>query len=95
MKKEDIMDKKRFSLGVSDLYSLAISETAIESTPAIKAVLTEEVDMDRLSDALSSAHECFPIFATTLEYADGKFTEIMAGYDEHLGDLVTRFPAKV
>ena len=29
------------------------------------------------------------------EYADGKFTEIMAGYDEHLGDLVTRFPAKV
>ena len=30
--------------------------------------------MDRLSDALSSALECFPIFATTLEYADGKYS---------------------
>ncbi len=29
------------------------------------------------------------------EYENGKFTEIMAGYDEHLGDLVTRLPVKV
>ena len=32
---------------------------------------------------------------SVFEYENGKFTEIMAGYDEHLGELVTRFPAKV
>lgn len=32
---------------------------------------------------------------SVFEYENGKFTEIMAGYDEHLGELVTRFPKKV
>ncbi len=29
------------------------------------------------------------------EYENGKFTEIKAGYDEHLGELVSRLPLKV
>ncbi|MBE6618560.1 MAG: histidine phosphatase family protein [Ruminococcaceae bacterium] len=32
---------------------------------------------------------------SVFECENGKFAEILAGYDEHLGELVTRFPAKV
>ncbi len=32
---------------------------------------------------------------SVFEYENREFTEIMAGYDEHLGELVTRFPAKI
>lgn len=65
------MDKKRYKLGVIDLYSIAKNETEIESTPVIFVTLRYEVDKDKLSVALGEAHTHFPLFGTTLEYKGG------------------------
>ncbi len=65
------MKNRRYELGIMDLYSIAINETEIESTPAILVTLREAVDKDRLAFALREALAHFPLFCATLEYKDG------------------------
>lgn len=62
------MKKINYKLGISDLYSAAITETEIESTPAFTVTLKEPLDSERLRSACSQALTFFPLFAATLEY---------------------------
>lgn len=68
------MDKKRYELGVQDLYFLALNETKISSTPLFAATLSQRVDTEALKRATERALACYPIFATTLDFSHGKYS---------------------
>ena len=74
--------KKRYQLGVMDLFPILINKTCMENSPFLKAQFVEKVDAERLYDAVKRALKDHPLFACTIVYDkqyyleehDGEFT---------------------
>lgn len=67
--------KRRYELGAMDLYPVAANKTQIENNPFLQVEFAEEVDADRLYDAVKKALEDHPLFACTLKYDNGYYLE--------------------
>ena len=60
--------KKRYQLGVMDLYPIAVNKTCIENSPFFKVQFVEKVDVERLYNAVKCALKDHPLFACTIVY---------------------------
>ena len=60
--------KKRYQLGVMDLYPITINKTCMENSPFFKVQFVEKVDAERLYKAVKRALEDHPLFACTIVY---------------------------
>lgn len=60
--------KKRYQLGVMDLYPIAANKTCIENSPFLKVQFVEKVDVDRLYNAVKCSLNEHPLFACTIVY---------------------------
>ena len=60
--------KKRYQLGVMDLYPIAVNKTCIENSPLFKVQFVEKVDVDRLYKAVKCALKDHPLFGCTIVY---------------------------
>ena len=60
--------KKRYQLGVMDLYPIAVNKTCMENSPLFKVQFVEKVDVERLYDAVKLALKDHPLFACTIVY---------------------------
>ena len=67
--------KKRYELGVMDLYPVAANKTQIENNPFFQVEFAEKVDEGRLYKAVKKALSEYPLFACTLRYDKGYFLE--------------------
>ena len=47
--------KKRYKLGVMDLFPIAINKTCMENSPFFKVQFTQKVDVERLYNAVKCA----------------------------------------
>ena len=66
-KKGKVM-KKRYQLGVMDIYPIAVNKTCMENSPLFKVQFVEKVDVKRLYDAVKLALKDHPLFACTIVY---------------------------
>ena len=66
---------KRYELGVLDKYPMAVMGTSIEDSPTNGVILDENVDGERLRDALDKTLELFPLFKTKIVFDRGYFLE--------------------
>ena len=60
--------KKRYKLGVMDLFPILINKTCIENSPFFKVQFVEKVDVERLYNAVKCALKDHPLFACTIVY---------------------------
>ena len=60
--------KKRYKLGVMDLFPIAINKTCMENSPFFKVQFVERVDVERLYSAVKCALKEHPLFACTIVY---------------------------
>ena len=60
--------KKRYQLGVMDLYPLAVNKACIENSPFFKVKFVEKVDVERLYKAVKCAIKDHPLFGCTVVY---------------------------
>ena len=60
--------KKRYQLGVMDLFPILINKTCIENSPFFKVRFVEKVDAERLYNAVKCALKDHPLFACTIVY---------------------------
>ena len=60
--------KKRYQLGVMDLFPIAVNKTCIENSPFFKVQFVEKVDVERLYHAVKCALKDHPLFACTIVY---------------------------
>ena len=60
--------KKRYKLGVMDLFPIAINKTCMENSPFFKVQFVQKVDAERLYDAVRRALKDHPLFACTIVY---------------------------
>ena len=60
--------KKRYQLGVMDLFPVAINKTCMENSPFFKVQFIEKVDVERLYNAVKRALKDHPLFACTIVY---------------------------
>ena len=60
--------KKRYQLGVMDLYPIVVNKTCIENSPLFKVQFVEKVDVERLYNAVKCALKEHPLFACTIVY---------------------------
>ena len=60
--------KKRYQLGVMDLFPIAINKTCMENSPFLKVQFIEKVDVERLYSAVKRALKDHPLFACTIVY---------------------------
>ena len=60
--------KKRYQLGVMDLFPIAINKTCMENSPFFKVQFIEKVDAERLYNAVKCALKDYPLFACTIVY---------------------------
>ena len=60
--------KKRYQLGVMDLFPIAINKTCMENSPFFKVQFVQKVDAERLYDAVKCALKDHPLFACTIVY---------------------------
>ena len=60
--------KKRYQLGVMDLFPIAINKTCMENSPFFKVQFVEKVDVERLYHAVKCALKDHPLFACTIAY---------------------------
>ena len=60
--------KKRYNLGVMDIFPVAINKTCMENSPFLKVQFVEKVDAKRLYDAVKCALKEHPLFACTVVY---------------------------
>lgn len=73
--------KKRYQLGVMDLFPIAINKTCMENSPFLKVEFVEKVDVERLYDAVKRALKEHPLFACTIAYDKQYYLE------EHDGEF--------
>ncbi len=66
---------KRFQLGVMDLYPLAVIGTSVEDSPMVGVALDEDIDGERIKNALCKAVELFPLFKTKIIFDKGYYLE--------------------
>ena len=67
--------KKRYQLGVMDLFPILINKTCMENSPLLKVQFVERVDAERLYDAVKRALKDHPLFACTIVYDKGYYLE--------------------
>ena len=67
--------KKRYELGVMDLYPIAVNKTKIENNPLIQIEFVDNVDVDRLYAAVKAALLEYPLFGCTMKYDKGFYLE--------------------
>ena len=67
--------KKRYKLGVMDLFPIAINKTCMENSPFFKIKFVEKVDVERLYNAVKCALKEHPLFACTIVYDKQYFLE--------------------
>ena len=60
--------KKRYQLGVMDLFPILINKTCMENSPFFKVQFVEKVDVERLYNAVKCALKDHPLFACTIVY---------------------------
>ena len=60
--------KKRYKLGVMDLFPIAINKTCMENSPFFKVQFVQKIDVERLYNAVKSALKDHPLFACTIVY---------------------------
>ena len=60
--------KKRYQLGVMDLFPILINKTCIENSPFFKVQFVEKVDAECLYNAVKCALKDHPLFACTIGY---------------------------
>ena len=60
--------KKRYQLGVMDLYPITINKSCMENSPFFKVQFVEKVDVERLYNAVKCALKDHPLFACTIVY---------------------------
>ena len=60
--------KKRYQLGVMDLFPIAINKTCMENSPFFKVQFVEKVDVERLYNAVKCALKDHPLFGCTIVY---------------------------
>ena len=60
--------KKRYQLGVMDLFSVLINKTCLENSPFFKVRFAQKVDAERLYNAVKCALKDHPLFACTIVY---------------------------
>ena len=60
--------KKRYQLGVMDLFPVLINKTCIENSPFFKVRFAQKVDVERLYNAVKCALKDHPLFACTVVY---------------------------
>ena len=68
MLKKETTVKKRYPLGVMDLFPILINKTCIENSPFFKVKFVEKVDAKRLYNAVKCALKDHPLFACTIVY---------------------------
>ena len=73
--------KKRYQLGVMDLFPVAINKTCMENSPFLKVKFVEKVDAERLYNAVKRALAEHPLFACTIVYDKQYYLE------EHDGEF--------
>lgn len=67
--------RKRYKLGVLDLYPIAVMDASIEDSPTVGVVLDEVVEGNRLLNALNKTVKLFPLFKTKIVFDKGYFLE--------------------
>ena len=67
------MIKRKYQLGVMDLYPIAANKTKIENNPFFQVRLKEPVDAERLYAAVKQSLSEYPLFACTLRYEKGYY----------------------
>ena len=67
--------KKRYEMGIMDLYPVVANKTQIENNPFLQAKFNEEVKADCLYAAVKLALEEHPLFSCTLRYDKGFYLE--------------------
>lgn len=67
--------KRRYEMGVMDLYPVIANKTQIENNPFLQARFTNEVDVNHLYDAVKVALAEHPLFSCTLRYQKGFYLE--------------------
>lgn len=67
--------KKRYALGVMDLYPIAVMGESVEDSPTVGVELDEKVDNERLLMALNKTVELFPLFKTKIVFDKGYFLQ--------------------
>ena len=60
--------KKRYKLGVMDLFPIAINKTCMENSPFFKVQFVQKIDVELLYNAVKSALKDHPLFACTIVY---------------------------
>ena len=60
--------KKRYQLGVMDLYPFAINKTCIENSPFFKVQFVDKVNVEQLYNAVNCALKDHPLFACSVVY---------------------------
>ena len=63
--------KRRYEMGIMDLYPVIANKTQIENNPFLQARFVEKVDVNRLYDAVKCALTEYPLFSSTLCYEKG------------------------
>ena len=67
--------KRRYEMGVMDLYPVIANKTQIENNPFLQAKFIDKVDVSRLYDAVQSALAEHPLFSCTIHYDKGFYLE--------------------
>ena len=67
--------KKRYEMGVMDLYPISSNKTKMENNPFIQIEFADRVDPDRLYEAVKTALSEHPLFACTLKHDKGFYLE--------------------
>ena len=60
--------KKRYQLGVMDLYPIVVNKTCMENSPFLKVKFLDKVNVERLYNAVKCALKDHPLFACTIVY---------------------------
>ena len=76
--------KKRYELGVMDIYPVVVNKTCMENSPLLKVQFVEKVDAERLYNAVKCALKDHPLFACTLVYDKRYYLEEYDGEFELL-----------
>ena len=67
--------KKRYKLGVMDVFPILINKTCMENSPFFKVQFVQKVDVERLYDAVKCALKEHPLFTCTIVYDKQYFLE--------------------
>lgn len=60
--------KKKYALGVMDLYPIIANKTKIENTPFVEIKLKNKIDAKKLHQAVKKAMADHPLFGCTIKY---------------------------